>query len=285
MELERYSLTYFRSDICVNPYGTINDFRYLPRPYAGVGFIKKGQAALTEYLNATGTETRVKQIDEGMIFYVPRGSTYDSSWTYAGTSHHYSIHFEIPSGTFNSQRTYVEAIPCEKLIAASGNPSLDPEREFTVIHELFLSDDHNVQRRFEIMSRFFRILAALHPCLEKKIASPLDREIEPALDYIRIHCAEPLQVPLLASLCGLSESHFYARFRRATGLTPIEYKNRVAISSAGRILIDEPEVPVEEVSERMGFASSSYFRRVFARIAGCPPREFRKTNLSSGQQL
>ena len=101
MELERYSLTYFRSDICVTPYGTINDFRYLPRPYAGVGYIKKGQAALTEYLNATGTETRVTQLDEGMIFYVPRGSTYDSSWTYAGASHHYSIHFEIPSGTFN----------------------------------------------------------------------------------------------------------------------------------------------------------------------------------------
>lgn len=41
MELERYSLTYFRSDICVTPYGTINDFRYLSRPYAGVGYIKK----------------------------------------------------------------------------------------------------------------------------------------------------------------------------------------------------------------------------------------------------
>ena len=78
MELERYSLTYFRSDICVTPYGTINDFRYLPRPYAGVGYIKKGHAALTEYLNATGTETRVTQLDDGMIFYVPRGSTYDS---------------------------------------------------------------------------------------------------------------------------------------------------------------------------------------------------------------
>ena len=93
-----------------------------------------------------------------------------------------------------------------------------------------------------------------------------------------------MQVPLLASLCGLSESHFYARFRRATGLTPIEYKNRVAISSAGRILIDEPEVPVEEVSARMGFASSSYFRRVFARIAGCPPRDYRKNSMSPGQK-
>lgn len=284
MELERYSLTYFRSDICDDTFGTVNTFRYLPRPYAGLGYVTKGRARLTEYLNATGTETRVSEIGGGMIFYVPRGSTYDSEWIYDDRSLHYSIHFEIPSGTFNSQRTYVEAIPGETLVAASGDPSLDLELEFSMIHELFISDNHNVQRRFEIMSRFFRILAALHPCLEKKIASPLDREIEPALDYIRIHCAEPLQVPLLASLCNLSESHFYARFRRATGLTPIEYKNRVAISSAGRILIDEPEVPVEEVSARMGFASSSYFRRVFARIAGCPPRDYRKNSMSPGQK-
>ena len=51
------------------------------------------------------------------------------------------------------------------------------------------------------------------------------------------------------------------------------------------MLTDEPDLPIEEVSERMGFASSSYFRRVFARIAGCPPREFRKKSLSSGQPL
>ena len=285
MELERYSLTYFSSDMCKDEKGTINNFRFLPRPYAGIGYVTKGQATLTEYLNATGTETRVTPIGEGMIFYVPRGSTYDSEWSYSGISLHHSIHFEIPSGTFNSQRTYVEAIPGEKLVAASGDPFLDIEREFFTIHELFLNDDHNIQRRFEMMSRFFRILSALHPCLEKRVTSPLDREIEPALDYIRVHCAEPLQVPLLASLCNLSESHFYARFRRATGLTPIEYKNRVAISSAGRMLTDEPDLPIEEVSERMGFASSSYFRRVFARIAGCPPREFRKKNLSSGQPL
>ena len=88
----------------------------------------------------------------------------------------------------------------ERLVAASGDSSFDLEREFFTRHELFLSDDHNVQRRFEMMSRFFRILSALHPCLEKRVASPLDREIEPALDYIRIHCAVPLLVHLLASL-------------------------------------------------------------------------------------
>ena len=285
MELERYSLTYFSSDLYSSMPGTVDNFRYLPRPYAGFGYVLKGSGTLTEYLNATGTETRVTPISKDMIFYVPRGSTYDAFWESDSSIELNSIHFEIPSGTFNSQRTYVEAIPVERLVAASGDSSFDLEREFFTIHELFLSDDHNVQRRFEMMSRFFRILSALHPCLEKRVAYPLDREIEPALDYIRIHCAEPLQVPLLASLCNLSESHFYARFRRATGLTPIEYKNRVAISSAGRMLTDEPDLPIEEVSERMGFASSSYFRRVFARIAGCPPREFRKKSLSSGQPL
>ena len=60
-------------------------------------------------------------------------------------------------------------------------------------------------------------------------------------------------------------------------MSPIEYKNKIMIRHAERSLVDHPEVSIEELSERLGFESSIYFRRLFKATTGKTPREYRKT--------
>ena len=60
-------------------------------------------------------------------------------------------------------------------------------------------------------------------------------------------------------------------------MTPVEYKNAIIVSRAQRILLDDPTASIEKISERLGFESSIYFRRLFKAQTGKTPREYRQT--------
>ncbi len=49
------------------------------------------------------------------------------------------------------------------------------------------------------------------------------------------------------------------------------------ISRAQRILSDPPDASIEEISERLGFETAIYFRRLFKAQTGKTPCEYRKT--------
>ena len=63
-------------------------------------------------------------------------------------------------------------------------------------------------------------------------------------------------------------------FRREVGLTPVRYRHTLLVQEAMGLLL-RTNLTVEEISDRLGFSSSCYFRRVFSSIAGKTPREIR----------
>jgi len=79
----------------------------------------------------------------------------------------------------------------------------------------------------------------------------------------------------LARLCCISESGFYAKFHAAVGKTPVAYCNAVRIRKAQSLLIGT-DLTVEEISERLGFCSPAYFRRVFRELTGQLPKALRR---------
>lgn len=57
--------------------------------------------------------------------------------------------------------------------------------------------------------------------------------------------------------------------------TPTEFKQRVLINKAAELL-QTTDLPIEEISWRLGFSSPSYFRKIFKKYHTESPREFRK---------
>ncbi|WJH34266.1 AraC family transcriptional regulator [Paenibacillus sp. CC-CFT747] len=82
-------------------------------------------------------------------------------------------------------------------------------------------------------------------------------------------------VPELASLAGMSESHFYRQFHRVTGLSPMAYGERIRIEEACRRLQHSLE-SVTSMALDLGFTSSQHFATVFRRVTGRSPREWRR---------
>jgi transcriptional regulator GlxA family with amidase domain len=79
----------------------------------------------------------------------------------------------------------------------------------------------------------------------------------------------------LATRAGLEERTFLRRFRKATGLTTTEYVQRLRIGKAQELLQFSTS-PVDRVAWEVGYADAGAFRKVFRRIVGLTPNEFRR---------
>lgn len=99
------------------------------------------------------------------------------------------------------------------------------------------------------------------------------KKIQKALEYMQTH--DSYTIPELAQLCNLSESHFYAVFSKATGMTPIKMKHRLQATKA-EMLLKTTNLSIEEIAERTGFASTTHFRKVYHSRYRKNPSETRK---------
>jgi AraC family transcriptional regulator len=81
----------------------------------------------------------------------------------------------------------------------------------------------------------------------------------------------------MAQIAGISPNHFVLLFARATGLTPHQYVLRARVERAKARLADRA-LSIAEVSKLTGFRTQEHFTKVFRRIAGATPREFRNAS-------
>lgn len=119
----------------------------------------------------------------------------------------------------------------------------------------------------------FRVLQGPQGDMLRQIARSDSRlaQVRRAIDWIRVHFAEPLRVEPLAAMAGMSVAAFYRHFRKVTAMTPIQYQKRLRLLKARRQLLFEPH-DAASVAFSVGYESASQFSREYARMFGMPPR-------------
>jgi AraC-like DNA-binding protein len=113
--------------------------------------------------------------------------------------------------------------------------------------------------------------------LEKEKAEPLI--VQKAREYITKNRTESFSLADVAKASGASVFHFCKVFKKTTGLTFTDYVARVRMEDAKAALLD-PNRRISEIAYDVGFQSLTQFDRVFKRIFGQSPTQFR-THLSS----
>lgn len=97
-----------------------------------------------------------------------------------------------------------------------------------------------------------------------------------ALAFVREHFAEPITLSQVADEARLSKFHFCRLFQRRVGMSFREYLCGVRMERALALLADR-DLTVTEVAYAIGFNDLSHFDKVFNRIIGMSPTQYRRS--------
>src|ERR1700693_2326182 len=92
--------------------------------------------------------------------------------------------------------------------------------------------------------------------------------------YISSRQTEAFSLSDVARAIHVSPFYLCKIFKKATGLTFVEFRNRLRIESAMKLLAN-PNESVSEIAYSVGFQSLTQFNRLFRRIVGQSPTTFR----------
>ena len=99
--------------------------------------------------------------------------------------------------------------------------------------------------------------------------------VQKAREFIDKHKTEALSLSAVAQAAGASVFHFCKVFRKSTGLKFTDYVARVRLEDARTQLLN-PNRRISEVAYDVGFQSLTQFNRMFKRVFGQSPTEFRE---------
>lgn len=100
------------------------------------------------------------------------------------------------------------------------------------------------------------------------------RRVAKVCDYIEKNYEEQIKLSDVAQLVNMSDSAFSHFFKKKTGCSFIDYLNGVRIGKASQMLIDTTN-SVNEVCYSCGFNNLSNFIRIFKKLKGATPSEYR----------
>jgi AraC-like DNA-binding protein len=95
-----------------------------------------------------------------------------------------------------------------------------------------------------------------------------------ARTFISSHRADDINLADVAQATHVSTFYLCKIFKKATGLTFVEYRNRLRVESAKKMLLN-PNLTVSEIAYTVGFQSLTQFNRLFRRVVGMAPTRFR----------
>lgn len=110
---------------------------------------------------------------------------------------------------------------------------------------------------------------------ERQKQSPeKDLVFKPVLQYMTQNINKSIKTEDLAELIYMQPTYFIRCFKKQYGMPPIAYFNRMKIYKAMGMLAGT-DLTIEEISEEIGIADTSYFARLFKKHCSISPTKYR----------
>jgi len=234
-------------------------YKMCPLPVERFVYIKKGSARFR-------LQDREIPVESKDMLYLPAGASYESVWKEASCF-----------------------VVMDILLHDAGGQPIHFDEEASVL----LHDKHGIYEGLltelgekatadgpfdwlERLSMTFRLLCNMARDINREETARHHKVIDAGMQYLENNLSNDASVEYLASLCSVSAGSFRRSFVAHTGMSPVEYRNRLRVRKAADLL-KTGEYTVSEVAEQVGIHDLKYFGKLFRRYIGLSPREFKKT--------
>lgn len=198
-----------------------------------------------------------------------------------GVAHHYQAHLHNPWSLYWVHFDGALADAYLANLNLPGNTYVIPLGQ----HPKLISDFENLLSvrqtgyRFSgfiyaanVLAQLLAYLATLTPDTQLQEQAVLDRE--PINALMQAHLHDHLDLATLAQAAHLSKFHFAKKYKAQTGYSPIQHFIHMKMERAC-YLLDSGQQPVSEIAERLGYTDAQYFSRLFKKVVGLSPSDYR----------
>ncbi len=99
-------------------------------------------------------------------------------------------------------------------------------------------------------------------------------------NYIKSHYMDDISMHNLAHVMNYSDAHFCKLFKQCFKVNFTAYLTEYRIGIAKKML-EDPRLNIKDIGSASGYTDSNYFARVFKRMVGCTPTEYRANILAN----
>ncbi|WP_026489657.1 helix-turn-helix transcriptional regulator [Butyrivibrio sp. XBB1001] len=164
----------------------------------------------------------------------------------------------------------------------------DQQRLIDILNNLFIfSKEHNYYGNpadeFYIHNKFQELLYTFYDLRNKNIYTndqsynSIQQKMYEISSYIHTHYDENISLDALSEQFFISSSYLSREFKHVTGFNLSNYIQLTRIKNAQYQLISSNK-KISQIAEECGFSSFSQFNRIFNKISGASPREYRQSS-------
>lgn len=185
----------------------------------------------------------------------------------------YWVHF-TGGNVKNILRSY--GLTDDKKVFYCGS-GLDYQNLFrTMINELQMCKENYAEILEMYLRQIFIMLQRYFLNSLKTNNTHVVEEIDKATLYFNEHYSEDISIDDYAQNNHVSVSWFIRNFKQCTGSTPMQYILSKRIYNA-EILLRDSSYNVTEIAQIVGYDNPLYFSRIFKKLKGLSPSEYRKS--------
>ena len=159
-------------------------------------------------------------------------------------------------------------------LVAEWGVNVDPAK----LKEAYFSTRVVPNKKHEAVVKLLAIFAQHLSMLSNQVVVQQDNAEPPVIarakEYIQEHQTENLRLGHVAKSVNTSTFYFCKLFKKVTGINFTDYLSRVRIEKSKNLLLN-PNLRVSEIAFEVGFQSLTHFNRVFKKILGQSPTEYR----------
>jgi AraC-like DNA-binding protein len=164
----------------------------------------------------------------------------------------------------------------ERTAALVAERGIDVERQR--MKEAYFATRVMSQAQQDSATTLLKIFAQHLSMLSNQVVVQQDNAEPPVItkakEYIRTHQTEELRLGQVAKAVNTSTFYFCKMFKKVAGLNFTDYLSRVRIEKSKQLLLN-PNLRISEIAYEVGFQSLTHFNRVFKRILGQSPTDYR----------